>query len=195
MTAPFFVERTASTPDAPRRNSEAYLASLPVLFLLVYQYLRRGLVASRHRSRPLPIQTWTGTPRSFLGLVLCAGTDGAGSSPGARIDIGLYVCEARARGGGIRAYKIVGNERPKRLTRKRLESRTRLVRHNRYKERGKGHTDYPPWPSLHTPKAVTYHEEPHYCRFMIGHSLGRMDFAGTQRTCHTEAYQVGVHYV
>ena len=33
--------------------------------------------------------------------------------------------------------------------------------------------------SLHashsTPKAVTYHEQPHYCRFMIGHSLGRME--------------------
>ena len=28
---------------------------------------------------------------------------------------------------------------------------------------------------LHTPKAVTYHEQPHYCRFMIGHSLGRME--------------------
>ena len=28
---------------------------------------------------------------------------------------------------------------------------------------------------LHTPKAVAYHEQPHYCRFMIGHSLGRMD--------------------
>ena len=25
------------------------------------------------------------------------------------------------------------------------------------------------------PKAVTYHEQPHYCRFMIGHSLGRME--------------------
>ena len=24
---------------------------------------------------------------------------------------------------------------------------------------------------LHTPKAVTYHEQPQYCRFMIGHSL------------------------
>ena len=24
----------------------------------------------------------------------------------------------------------------------------------------------------HTPKAVTYHEQSHYCRFMIGHSLG-----------------------
>ena len=23
----------------------------------------------------------------------------------------------------------------------------------------------------YTPKAVTYHEQPHYCRFMIGHSL------------------------
>ena len=30
-------------------------------------------------------------------------------------------------------------------------------------------------PRLHTPKAVTYHGEPHYCRFMIGHGLGRMD--------------------
>ena len=28
---------------------------------------------------------------------------------------------------------------------------------------------------LHTPKAVTYHEQPDYCRFMIGHSLGGMD--------------------
>ena len=28
---------------------------------------------------------------------------------------------------------------------------------------------------LHTPKAVTYHEQPHYCRFMIGHSLGRVE--------------------
>ena len=28
---------------------------------------------------------------------------------------------------------------------------------------------------LHTPKAVTYHEQPHCCRFMIGHSLGRME--------------------
>ena len=28
---------------------------------------------------------------------------------------------------------------------------------------------------LHTPNAVTYHEQPHYCRFMIGHSLGRME--------------------
>ena len=28
---------------------------------------------------------------------------------------------------------------------------------------------------LHTPKAVTYHEHPHYCRLMIGHSLGRME--------------------
>ena len=28
---------------------------------------------------------------------------------------------------------------------------------------------------LHTPKAVTYHEQSHYCRFMIGHSLGRME--------------------
>ena len=26
----------------------------------------------------------------------------------------------------------------------------------------------------HTPKAVAYHEQSHYCRFMIGHSLGRM---------------------
>ena len=28
---------------------------------------------------------------------------------------------------------------------------------------------------LHTPKAVTYHEQSHYCGFMIGHSLGRME--------------------
>ena len=28
---------------------------------------------------------------------------------------------------------------------------------------------------LHTPKAVAYHEQPHYCRFMIGHSLGHME--------------------
>ena len=29
--------------------------------------------------------------------------------------------------------------------------------------------------SYHAPKAVTYHEQSHYCRFMIGHSLGRID--------------------
>ena len=34
---------------------------------------------------------------------------------------------------------------------------------------GKSHQD-----TLHTPSAVTYHEQPDYCRFMIGHSLGRM---------------------
>ena len=28
---------------------------------------------------------------------------------------------------------------------------------------------------LHTPKAVTYHGQPRYCRFVIGHSLGRME--------------------
>ena len=28
---------------------------------------------------------------------------------------------------------------------------------------------------LHTPKAVTYHEQPQYCRCMIGHSLGRIE--------------------
>ena len=28
---------------------------------------------------------------------------------------------------------------------------------------------------LHTPKAVTYHEQAHYCRFMMGHSLMRME--------------------
>ena len=27
--------------------------------------------------------------------------------------------------------------------------------------------------SPHTPKPVTYHEQSHHCRFMIGHSLGR----------------------
>ena len=35
---------------------------------------------------------------------------------------------------------------------------------------------------IHTPKAVTYHEQSHYCRFMIGHSLGRM---GVQRRART----------
>ena len=34
---------------------------------------------------------------------------------------------------------------------------------------------------LHTPKAVTYHEQPHYCRFMIGHSLGRMESSISSR--------------
>ena len=29
--------------------------------------------------------------------------------------------------------------------------------------------------SLHTPKAVTYHEQSHSCRFVTGHSLGRME--------------------
>ena len=29
----------------------------------------------------------------------------------------------------------------------------------------------------HTPKGVTYHEQSHYCRFMIGHGLGRMDIS------------------
>ena len=29
----------------------------------------------------------------------------------------------------------------------------------------------------HTPKGVTYHEQSHYCRFMIRHSLGRMDIS------------------
>ena len=28
---------------------------------------------------------------------------------------------------------------------------------------------------LHTPNAVTYHEQSQYCRFMIRHSLGRME--------------------
>ena len=28
---------------------------------------------------------------------------------------------------------------------------------------------------LHTPTAVTYHEQLYYCRCMIGHSLGRME--------------------
>ena len=28
--------------------------------------------------------------------------------------------------------------------------------------------------SPHTPNTVTYHEQSRYCRFMIGHSLGRM---------------------
>ena len=28
---------------------------------------------------------------------------------------------------------------------------------------------------LHTAKAVTYHEQTDYCRYMIGHSFGRME--------------------
>ena len=28
---------------------------------------------------------------------------------------------------------------------------------------------------LHTPKGVAYHEQSHYCRFTIGHSLARME--------------------
>ena len=28
---------------------------------------------------------------------------------------------------------------------------------------------------IDTPKAVPYHQQSHYCRFMIGHSLGRME--------------------
>ena len=35
--------------------------------------------------------------------------------------------------------------------------------------------------NIHAPKAVTYHEQSHYCRFMIGHSLGRMGGVPTQR--------------
>ena len=31
--------------------------------------------------------------------------------------------------------------------------------------------------SPYTPKAVAYHVQSHYCRFMIGHSLGRMDIS------------------
>ena len=37
---------------------------------------------------------------------------------------------------------------------------------------------------LHTPKAVAYHEQPHYCRFMIGHSLGRMESRMKKFTPH-----------
>ena len=37
---------------------------------------------------------------------------------------------------------------------------------------------------LHTPKAVTYHEQPHYCRFMIGHSLGRTESRIKEFTPH-----------
>ena len=42
----------------------------------------------------------------------------------------------------------------------------------------RGHTPYTMGRKAeggHTPKAVTYHEQPHHCRFMIGHSLGRME--------------------
>ena len=38
---------------------------------------------------------------------------------------------------------------------------------------------------LHTPKAVTYHEQPHYCRFMIGHSLVRMESRIKKFTPHS----------
>ena len=31
--------------------------------------------------------------------------------------------------------------------------------------------------SPRTPKAVTYHEQSHYCRSMIGRSLGRMNIS------------------
>ena len=31
--------------------------------------------------------------------------------------------------------------------------------------------------SPNTPKAVTYHAQSHYCGFMIGHSLGRIDMS------------------
>ena len=43
----------------------------------------------------------------------------------------------------------------------------------------KGRFMFPQKPP-HTPKAVTYHEQSRYCRFMIGHSLGRM---GTKAMC------------
>ena len=33
----------------------------------------------------------------------------------------------------------------------------------------------------YAPKPVTYHEQSHYCRFMIGHSLGRMEIWGGHR--------------
>ena len=39
--------------------------------------------------------------------------------------------------------------------------------------------------SLRTPKAVTYHEQPDYCRFMIGHSLGRMESRIKKFTPHS----------
>ena len=37
---------------------------------------------------------------------------------------------------------------------------------------------------LHTPKAVTYHEQSHYCRIMIGHSLGRVESRCCAMLCH-----------
>ena len=45
---------------------------------------------------------------------------------------------------------------------------------------------------LHTPKAVTYHEQPHYCRFMIGHSLGRMESRIKKFTPHCVCRPRGV---
>ena len=44
---------------------------------------------------------------------------------------------------------------------------------------------------LHTPKAVTYHEQPHYCRFMIGHSLGRMESRIKKCTPHCNCRPLG----
>ena len=37
---------------------------------------------------------------------------------------------------------------------------------------------------LRTPKAVAYHEQPDYCRFMIGHSFGRMESRIKEFTPH-----------
>ena len=34
--------------------------------------------------------------------------------------------------------------------------------------------DWGPKTRLNTPKAVTYHKQPDYCRFVIGHSLGHV---------------------
>ena len=46
---------------------------------------------------------------------------------------------------------------------------------------------------LHTPKAVTYHEQSHCCRFMIGHSLGRMESRIKKFTPHCICRQVLKH--
>ena len=43
---------------------------------------------------------------------------------------------------------------------------------------------------LHAPKAVTYHGQPHYCRGMMGHSLGLME-SSNKEACATLYLQGG----
>ena len=44
---------------------------------------------------------------------------------------------------------------------------------------------------LHTPKDVTYREQTHYCRFMIGHSLVRMESRIKKVTPHCVCRPLG----